>query len=128
MALTYIRYRLALALGMAFLLVAIAGAQVSAPLTRVTTGGLVTIPASYWNGSWGDYDDDGYLDLFVGSSLSSTRNYLYHNNHDGTFALIDDASMPKIQSNQHGAVWGDYDNDGHLDLVVTAGNPEVTHN
>ena len=47
---------------------------------------------------------------------------------DGTFTLIDDAKMPKIPSNQHGAAWGDYDNDGHLDLIVTAGNPEVTHN
>jgi enediyne biosynthesis protein E4 len=36
--------------------------------------------------------------------------------------------MPKIPSNQHGAAWGDYDNDGHLDLIVTAGNPDITHN
>ena len=32
-----------------------------------------------------------------------TRNFLYHNNRDGTFTLIDDANMPKIPSNQHGA-------------------------
>ena len=96
--------------------------------TRITTGDLVTIPALYWNGAWGDYDDDGYLDLFVGATFPSTRNYLYHNDRDGTFTLIDDASMPKIPSNQHGAAWGDYDNDGQLDLIVTAGNPEVTHN
>jgi hypothetical protein len=103
-------------------------AQLSAPFTRVTTGDLVTIPAWYFGGEWGDYDDDGYLDLFVGGTIAATRNYLYHNNQDGTFTLIEDAKMPKVPSNQHGAAWGDYDNDGHLDLVVTSGNPEITHN
>jgi len=96
--------------------------------TKITTGDIVTIPAHYWNGAWGDYDDDGYLDLFVGATFPSTRNYLYHNNQDGTFSLIDDAKIPKLPSNQHGAAWGDYDNDGHLDLIVTSGNPQVAHN
>lgn len=86
---------------------------------RDTTGDIVTIPASYQNAAWGDYDDDGYLDLFVGASLTSTRDYLYHNNRDGTFTLIDDAAMPKIESNQHGAAWGDYDNDGFIDLFIS---------
>ena len=70
------------------------------------------------SGSWGYYDDDGWLDLFVGSSYSSERNFLYHNDRDGTFTLIDDATMPKIPSNQHGTAWGDYDNDGLLDLFI----------
>lgn len=102
--------------------------QLTAPFARITSGDLVTIPAWYFNSAWGDYDGDGYLDLFVGASVASDRNYLYHNNRDGTFTLIDDASMPKIPSNQHGVAWGDYDNDGHLDLIVTAGQPEITHN
>src|SRR5262245_55373915 len=97
-------------------------------LSKVTTGDIVTIPANYWNGAWGDYDDDGYLDLFVGASAASDANFLYHNNRDGTFTRVDAASMPKVPSNQHGAAWGDYDNDGHLDLIVTSGNPETGHN
>ena len=36
-----------------------------ATFTRITSGAIVTTPALYWNGSWGDYDGDGYLDLFV---------------------------------------------------------------
>lgn len=98
-----------------------------ATFTRVTEGDLVTIPAYYWGGSWGDYDDDGWLDVFVGATLQFDQNFLYRNERDGTFTRVDDAAMPKSPSNQHGSAWGDYDNDGHLDLIVTAGNPEVTH-
>ncbi len=98
-----------------------------AAFTRITSGDLVTIPALYWNGTWGDYDDDGYLDLFVGSSYASARNFLYHNERDGTFTLVDAAQKPKSPSNQHGAAWADHDEDGDLDLIVTAGNPQVSH-
>jgi hypothetical protein len=96
--------------------------------TQITTGPLVNTPANYWGGSWGDYDDDGWLDLFVGSQYASTTNYLYHNDRNGSFSLIKPAAMPKSPSNQHGAAWADYDNDGHLDLIVTSGNPEVARN
>jgi ASPIC and UnbV/FG-GAP-like repeat len=101
--------------------------QTGASFTKVTRGEIVSAEAMFWHGSWGDYDNDGWLDLFVGSEYSSERNYLFHNDRDGTFTLVDDAAMPKIPSNQHGSAWGDYDNDGHLDLIVTAGNPEIAH-
>jgi hypothetical protein len=88
-----------------------------ATFTRVTTGDLVTAQAYHWAGSWGDYDDDGWLDVFVGTNVEWQRNFLYHNNRDGTFTLIDEAAMPKSPSNQHGSAWADYDNDGDLDLI-----------
>ncbi len=47
---------------------------------------------------------------------------------DGTFTLVDAEDMPRSPSNQHGSAWGDYDNDGDLDLIVTAGNPGIWHN
>jgi hypothetical protein len=108
--------------------VVLAAVPAAATFTKITTGDIVTRPALYWNGAWGDYDDDGYLDLFVGSSSASTTNFLYHNNRDGTFTLIDAVAMPKSPSNQHGAAWGDYENDGHLDLITTGGNPGNFHN
>jgi hypothetical protein len=71
--------------------------------------------------AWGDYDNDGRLDLYVahGISQSGWPNALYHNNKDGTFtdvaveAGVDDGLRRTI-----GVVWGDYDNDGWLDLYV----------
>src|ERR1017187_5518439 len=64
----------------------------------------------------GDYDNDGYPDLFV---TSYGKNILYHNNGDGTFTDV------TAKAGVAGGGWSvsagffDYDNDGHLDLFVT---------
>ncbi len=67
--------------------------------------------------AWGDYDNDGWTDLFVTGNLAP--NYLYHNQRDGTFILSewsDQVAFPAATSG--GAVWADYDNDGWLDLYI----------
>ncbi len=67
--------------------------------------------------AWTDYDNDGWVDLFVTGNLDP--NVLYHNNQDGTFSVSefsDLLSLPEIPSG--GAVWADYDNDGWRDLYV----------
>jgi hypothetical protein len=78
--------------------------------------------------TWGDYDNDGFPDLFV-TGNSGTTDTLYHNNGDGTFTA--DASGPmSLGPNGNGCAWGDYDNDGYLDLVITSceGNNRLFHN
>jgi enediyne biosynthesis protein E4 len=71
-------------------------------------------------GIWCDYNHDGFMDLFVSnhhSALPIYTNSLYRNEGDGTFTRILDAP-PSAPLNTWGACWGDYDNDGHPDLVI----------
>ena len=72
--------------------------------------------------AWGDYNNDGLLDLYVarGSDRGSNfGNSLYRNNGDGTFTDVTAAAGVSSGSNNWVAVWGDYDNDGFLDLFIT---------
>jgi hypothetical protein len=63
----------------------------------------------------GDYDNDGWLDLFV---TNYGRDSLYHNNGDGTFTDVTQKAGVGSELWGIGATWLDYDNDGWLDLYV----------
>lgn len=74
--------------------------------------------------AWGDYDNDGFLDLYV--TGNQDLNVLYRNLGDGTFAVSPSAtqvSLPEAKSG--GAVWADYDNDGWRDLYVLNAGADV---
>lgn len=62
--------------------------------------------------AWGDFDNDGYLDLAV-ATYWWTR--IYHNNGDGTFT---DTGLLLPGIYEGSLAWGDFDNDGHLDLLL----------
>ena len=64
---------------------------------------------------WGDYNNDGYLDLFI-SSYGANR--LYQNNGDSSFADVTEIAGVGDDSFSTSIAWGDYDRDGHLDLYV----------
>ena len=85
--------------------------------TKVTTGAIVTDLASSLASSWGDYDNDGDLDLFVANN-KGTSNFLYKNNGDETFDKITTGHIVNYDGYCHGATWGDFNNDGYLDLFV----------
>ena len=67
--------------------------------------------------AWGDWDNDGWVDLFLAGGQSPST--LYRNNGDGTFGIprqAADVTLPDAWTG--GAVWADYDNDGWRDLYV----------
>jgi hypothetical protein len=71
---------------------------------------------------WGDYDNDGWIDLFVGNESTEEDNNpceLYHNNGDGTFTEVAAKLGVTTGGFVKGAAWGDYNNDGRLDLYVS---------
>ncbi len=63
----------------------------------------------------GDYDGDGFADLYV---TQYGRSILYHNNGDGTFTDVTEKAGVAAPGWSSSAVWFDYDNDGRLDLFV----------
>ncbi len=66
--------------------------------------------------AWFDYDNDGYLDLFVGNEQGPSR--LYHNNGDGTFTDVTHRAGINLDAFTKAVVAGDYDNDGYPDLYI----------
>lgn len=68
--------------------------------------------------SFGDFNGDGALDLFIGS-VGGAAPYLLLNDGNGNFSDITESSQLDLPGNNFSATWGDYDKDGDLDLAVT---------
>ena len=74
--------------------------------------------------AWGDYDNDGWVDLYV--TDSGYPNTLYHNEGDGTFTvspLNKQVGLDEFESG--GAIFADYNNDGWQDLLVVGWGPNT---
>lgn len=75
-----------------------------------------------WGSAWGDFDNDGLVDLWVSNHLSPPE--LFHNRGDGTFENVTNALVPTeilLNHDMHGSAWADFDNDGDLDLLQMVG-------
>lgn len=70
--------------------------------------------------AWGDYNDDGFTDLWVGNHGAPAT--LYQNDGNGTFTEVTSTAFgKKLTGDFHGAAWTDFDNDGDLDLIQLVG-------
>ncbi len=84
--------------------------------TRIVDAPPVLEPGAYTAGVWGDYDNDGRLDLFVAQWRAD--NCLFRGDGKSGFETILTGSIVNDGGSSHGAAWGDYDQDGSLDLFV----------
>ncbi|BFM39586.1 FG-GAP-like repeat-containing protein [Synechocystis sp. LKSZ1] len=106
------------------------GRTVSAPATGITriyrndgsdnfTDSSAPLPGvGFGSTAWGDYDNDGDLDiLLTGTNTSGSRiSRIYRNDGNGSFS---DISAALLQLNNSSVAWGDYDNDGDLDILLS---------
>jgi hypothetical protein len=86
-------------------------------MTATTAGSLISDVVAN-TGTWGDYDNDGYLDIFVAGGPFGSPSYLYRNDGTGKFSRINSTLVGSLPVSAVAGAWGDYDNDGHLDLFV----------
>jgi hypothetical protein len=86
--------------------------------TKITTGIIVNDGGASMGSCWGDYDNDGDLDLFVANQVEQ-NDFLYRNNGDGTFTKVTGDTVVNSGGSSISCAWVDVDNDGDLDLFVT---------
>jgi len=83
----------------------------------ITTGTLATDPRDSQVLSWADYDNDGDLDCYA-INYTSVPNQLYRNDGASGFTKILTGAIVTGVGASHGVAWGDFDNDGDLDVHV----------
>jgi FG-GAP-like repeat/ASPIC and UnbV len=86
--------------------------------TDVTKESGLLDPVNSNAAGWADYDNDGWLDLFVACERQTSR--LYHNKRDGTFEQVAAQAGVRGEAADYckGCAWIDYDNDGYPDLFI----------
>jgi hypothetical protein len=89
-------------------------------LSAAQAGSILTIN-SEGDSSWADYDNDGLPDAYIAAWQNSKSGRLYHNEGAGAFKEITTIASVPSTAYPSGPTWGDYDNDGYLDLYVGIG-------
>ena len=93
------------------------GIRATVGFTDVTAHSGIIYNGKSWGSAWGDFNGDGYPDLYT--TNHTNRDTLWLNQRNGTFVNVGPTAIPFTQRNMdtHGAMWGDYNNDGHEDVI-----------
>ncbi|WP_298543377.1 FG-GAP-like repeat-containing protein [uncultured Aquimarina sp.] len=90
--------------------------------TELTSANLTGV--SYSSTAWGDYDNDGDLDVLLSGYTGSARVTKVYTNTAGSFTELATANLLGVQEGS--VAWGDYDNDGDLDILLTGSGSGAT--
>jgi hypothetical protein len=104
---------------LSFLILAIHYSLHSQIFTKVTSDPVVSDDRYSEGSSWGDVNNDGHLDLFIPDLFDDKKNILFINNGDGSFYQVKDGFVVTDVGTSSGGSFGDFDNDGDLDLFVS---------
>ncbi|MBT8438610.1 MAG: VCBS repeat-containing protein [Gammaproteobacteria bacterium] len=85
----------------------------------ITSTAGVTYAGPSHGASWGDFNRDGWPDLWVSNHTSPPN--LFQNNKDGMFSEVS-AQVNYTNADMHGSAWADFDNDGDQDLLMLVGS------
>ena len=113
--------------------------------TYISGVGGISLPYVGWGVDFVDLDNDGYQDLFIAnghiyennkkdnkSNIYAQQNHLFKNSGDGTFSEISNQCGPALHLKKvsRGTAFGDYDNDGDIDILITNSNqtPDLLRN
>ncbi|MCH2194227.1 FG-GAP-like repeat-containing protein [Kordia sp.] len=105
----------------------------SGNFTEVASTAGLADPLQTWSSAWGDYDNDGDMDVFVGASSTADGTHkLMRNNGNGTFTDVTSSSgiLPALTNLGIENATYDFDNDGNLDIAsngsILFGNGNLT--
>ncbi len=84
---------------------------------QLTDSPIVEAGTFSYGCSVGDYNNDGAMDLFF--TNWDSPNHLYRNTGNWQFEKVTDAGLSDLPSKTEGSCWGDFDNDGWIDLAVS---------
>jgi len=98
----------------------------SGVFTKILTGSIADSAFNNgWGSAWGDYNNDGYVDLVIaapnGFAGINHPNRFYYNNGDGSFARIETTVVAISLAPYTVPTWADYDDDGDIDLFIGSG-------
>ncbi len=87
--------------------------------TNITNDAGITYSPGANGGIWGDIDNDGFIDFYTFATGTGNTDRIWKNNRNDTFTDITDTAFKEPDTYPtEAAAWGDYDNDGFIDLYL----------